>query len=340
MMLQALLLAPGTVELRQTPLPEPARGELLVRVSAALTCGTDLKAFRRGHPMIPMPGPFGHEFSGVVERAGAGVRKFKPGCAIMAVHSAPCLKCPYCAKGLHNLCENIMATKVLGAFAEFILLPSHVVSQNTFIKPPGLSFEEAALLEPLACVVHGVAPLGLKKGDTALVVGAGPIGLMHVMLLARMGVRTAVLDPHRARLNMAKKLGAEFTGAPDRGAKAAAHMTGQMGFDAAIDCTGRPQVWQDCVGYVRRAGTVVLFGGCPTGTTVTYDTHCLHYDEITIRGDFHFTPADVKIAYGLLASGTLPTASFITARYPLAKLEKALGLLAEGKGVKYAIVPG
>ncbi|MDH4233415.1 MAG: alcohol dehydrogenase catalytic domain-containing protein, partial [Nitrospirota bacterium] len=158
-MLAAILKEPGTIEILDIPVPEPAAGELLVKVKSALTCGTDLKAYLRGHSLIPMPGPFGHEFSGVVAARGKGVRKFNVGDEVMAVHSAPCRSCQFCAKGLFNLCENLMSSKVLGAFSEYILIPKHVVSQNVFKKPDSLGFQEAAFLEPLSCVVHSVEPL-------------------------------------------------------------------------------------------------------------------------------------------------------------------------------------
>ncbi|MGO9378262.1 MAG: alcohol dehydrogenase catalytic domain-containing protein [Dissulfurispiraceae bacterium] len=144
------LTQPGTFEIKEVHTPMPSPGEVLVRIKAALTCGTDLKAFLRGHPLIPMPGLFGHEFSGIIEETGKGVRKLKVGDEVMAVHTAPCLACKFCTKKLYNLCENIMNTKILGAFAEHIVIPQHILRQNVYIKPPHLSFEEAAFLEPRA----------------------------------------------------------------------------------------------------------------------------------------------------------------------------------------------
>jgi len=301
----------------------------------------------RGHPMIPMPGPFGHEFSGVVEEVGKGVRKFKKGDPVMSVHSAPCLGCSYCAKGLHNLCENIMDTKVLGAFAEYVLIPSHVVRQNAFIKPRGVPFEEAALLEPLACVVHSIYPLRVRKGEAALVVGAGPIGLLHLMVLKSLGARVGVADPHEGRLRQARALGADkcIRVTKDRRAdsgrinKACAPTTGHMGFDYVFECTGRPEAWESSVDHLRRGGTATLFGGCPSGTSACFDTHRLHYDELTLRGDFHFTPADVRKAYGLLRDRKLDTEKLISGSYLLKDMGKALERLKKGQGIKYAIIP-
>ena len=338
-MRQSLLIKPGKIELTDIPIPTPADGELLIKVKAALTCGTDLKAYRRGHPVIPMPGPFGHEFSGTVAKKGRGVRNFREGDEIMAVHSAPCLKCPHCKKRLHNLCENIMKTKVMGAFAEYVLLPAHLVKQNVFHKPSTLSYEEAALLEPFSSVVHGMVPLGIRRGATVVVIGAGPIGLIHVMLLKAVGAKVVISDPHKERLLTATELGADVTCEPKALPEAVKKFTGGMGADFAFECTGKPDVWQSAIGLVRRGGTVTLFGGCPPGTSVTYDTQRLHYDEITLRGVFHFTPADVRRAFKLLASGRLKLGVLISGRYPLADLGKAFDKLSKGQGIKYAIIP-
>jgi L-iditol 2-dehydrogenase len=335
----AELAAPGEVRMSVAEVPDPGPGELLIEVRAALTCGTDLKAFRRGHPMIPMPGPMGHEFSGVVAARGAGVRRFRAGDEIMSVHTAPCLTCRYCDRKLHHLCEDIMQTKVMGAFGQYVLLPAHIVRQNVYKKPRHLSFAEAALLEPLACVVHGVEPLGNLRDVTVLVIGAGPIGLLHVMLLEARGASVVAADQSRERLITAKEAGAEMTVLPDQIALALDKATAGLGFDVVIECTGRPEVWEQSVSYLRRGGTAVLFGGCPSGTRACFETHRLHYDEITVRGDFHFTPADVKKAYTILTKGQIRTDIMISGEFPLDRLAEAFALLSEGTGIKYALIP-
>lgn len=327
------------MKLRNLPVPAPSEGEILVKIKTALTCGTDLKAFLRGHPMIPMPGLFGHEFSGIVAEVGKGVKKFKKGDEIMSVHSAPCLECRYCKKGLYNLCKKIMRTKTLGAFAEYILLPPHVASQNAFHKPKNLTFEEAALLEPLSCVVHSVEPLNIKKGDLVLIIGVGPMGLLHLILLKMNKAKVAVTDLKNERLKIAKLYGADLTFEPRKIDMETKRFTNKIGFDYIFECTGRPEVWETSVNYVRRGGTLILFGGCRSGTTVTYDTGRLHYDEITLKGAFHFTPADVKKAYELLSGGELKLSGLITGSYPLQRIDEALDRLIEGKGIKYAIIP-
>lgn len=338
-MLAALLAETGRIELQELEKLKPSAGEALVKVKAALTCGTDLKAFLRGHPMIPVPGPFGHEFSGVIAETGRGVKGFKAGDEIMAVHSAPCLKCGYCRKGLHNLCDSIMQTKVLGAFAEYILLPPHIVRQNLFHKPRKLSFEEAAFLEPLSCVVHGMEGLKVNRNTKALVLGAGPIGLLHLLLLQDKGAEVIITGLEGKRLSLAKSLGAAYAVAPDRLGNTINKFTGGAGVDYVFECTGQPAVWQASVNYVRRGGTVILFGGCKSGATVNYDAGRLHYDELTLKGVFHFTPADVKKAYTLLKKGGIEVSRLISGSYPLKDIGKAFGKLTKGEGIKYALVP-
>lgn len=333
------LVKPGSLELREVPVPEPGKEEVLIKVRAALTCGTDLKAYLRGHPMIPMPGVCGHEFSGVVAKTGEGVTEFKSGDEIMAVHSAPCLACRYCRKELFNLCENIMTSKVMGAFAEYILLPSHIAQQNLFHKPPHLSFEEAAFLEPLSCVVHGMQGVEIRRGDTVLVIGTGPIGLLHLLLLKQKGATVVITGLEQERLDLAKQLRADAAILPSGLKSFIPEYTNGLGVDTVFECTGQIDVWESSVDYVRRGGTVVLFGGVKQGTVVTYDTYRLHYDELTLKGVFHFTPRDVKKAYELLTGGTIRVAPLISGSYPLEGLPAALEKLSKGQGIKYAIIP-
>jgi L-iditol 2-dehydrogenase len=334
-MKQAWLASPGRIELREVDVPKPYRGEILIRIRAALTCGTDLKAFLRGHKLIPMPGPFGHEFSGVVAQAGRDVRKFKKGDPVMSVHTAPCNSCAYCKKGLHNLCENIMDTKVLGAFGEYLLLPEHIARQNAFRKPENLGFDEACFLEPLSCVVHGMSGLPFGKDDKALVMGAGPIGLLHLLLLKSRGVETAVCALEPARLALAKKLGAADVFKPDKLNNALKKFA--PGFDCVFECTGRKEVWEESVNYLRRGGTAVLFGGLPKGTVVSFPAEKIHYDQMTLKGSFHYRPKDVKEAFRLLSKGVINVKPLISGSYKLKDIEKPFERLSKGDGVKFVI---
>ena len=335
----AILNKTHDIEIREIEVPMPAEGEVLVQVRSALTCGTDLKAYLRGHSLIPVPGPFGHEYSGVVAEKGKGVRRFRVGDAVMGVHSAPCLKCPFCGKKAYNLCENIMETKALGAFAEYLLIPGHVVRQNLYRKPDNISFDEAAFLEPLACVVHAVELLGIRRKDTVLVIGAGPIGLLHLLYLKTFGAKVLMTGFEEERLRTAKALGAYAVFHPSLTAESVRAVTDGTGADYVFECTGQPQVWEESVAYVRRGGTVVLFGGCPKGTTVMYDTGRLHYDEITLRGAFHYSPCDVKTAFQLLKGHKMPVEKLISGTGSLDDVPDFFRKLSKGEGIKFAVRP-
>ena len=338
-MKQAFLIQPGKIEIRDVPIPEPLEGEVVVKINTALTCGTDLKAYMRGHSLIPMPGPFGHEYSGTIYKAGKGAGQFKEGDGVMGVHSAPCFTCMYCRKGVYNLCETIMDQKALGAFAEYMVLPERVVRQNLFHKPSELRFDVAALLEPLSCVVHPYSKLNMDYVETALVIGAGPIGLMHLAYLKMYGIKVIVSDFFDDRLEMAADMGATRAVIPKAVRNMIEAITDNAGVDLVIECTGQQGVWEKSVNYVRRGGTVVLFGGCASGTKVSYDAARLHYDELSLMGSFHFTPADVKKAYDIIITNKIDLSMLISGEYALENMAKALTLLESGVGIKYAVRP-
>ncbi len=342
-MLASLLLEPGRLELRDIEKPKAGPGEVVVRVRMALTCGTDLKTYRRGHPKIPMPGPFGHEFAGDVCEVGEGVRKFKVGDQVMTAPTAPCGDCFYCRKGQENLCSLVMDTMIFGAYAEYVRVPAHIVRNNMFRKPSHLSYGEAAMLEPLSCVVYGMDQLNITSEDTVLIIGAGAIGLMHVMVARILGAKRIIVAGHRDhRLKLARTLGAdavidaESEGTFDR-VKA---ITGGIGADIVIECTGQLSVWEDAPDLVRKGGTVVLFGGLPSGTRATFDTTRLHYDQITLKGVFHYSRSAVKKAYQLLAEKKIQVSSLISGTYSLTELKRVFDLLLKkGSDIKFAVEP-
>lgn len=341
-MLAGVLISPGHLEMQEVERPKAGPGEVVVKIQAALTCGTDLKAFRRGHPKMPMPTLFGHEFSGTVEEVGSGVDRFKVGDQVMSVHSAPCNNCFFCLREQQNLCESIMDTKVLGAYAEYIRLPWRIVEQNTFIKPSDLSFAEAAMLEPLACVIYGLEQFPVGRGDTVVVIGAGAVGLLQAAALREYGVKKVILaGRHSVRLDAGLALGADTVIDVDKSdlLKEVLAETGSRGADLVIESTGRPDVWESTLSMVRKGGNILLFGGCPDGSRACFDTTRLHYDEITLKGVFHFTPAAVKKAYEILSDGKINVKPLITAEMPLKDLPKAFEMLMAGEGIKYAIIP-
>ncbi len=332
--MQALILeGPGCMTIQDRPIPEPGIGEILVKVESATTCGTDLKAFLRGHPQIPMPGVFGHEYSGTVIAAGENA-KFSVGEEIMGVHSAPCQKCQSCTDGQENLCEHIMKTKVLGSYAEFLLIPSHIVGLNVFKKPVHVSWNRASLLEPMACVAHGIKMLQTRVTDRVLIIGPGAIGLLFVAALRALGVRdVTLLGTNASRLEVGETMGARplFT---DQ-----ANLNLGRGYDIVIECTGKLEVWERSMDYVRRGGHLMLFGGCPTGSKASFDTQRLHYDQISLSSPFHFGTAAVRQAKEWVENMGLPIDLLITAEKHLAEANEVFELLVRGKGIKYAFKP-
>jgi len=336
-----VLVRPGRIELRELPRPRPDPDGVVVRVRAALTCGTDLKAYLRGHPKFPMPTPFGHEFAGELAELGPEVRGLREGDAIMAAPTAPCGECYYCDRAEENLCAQVMDSMALGAYAEYIKLPGAVVRTNLYSKPRQLPYTQAALLEPLACVLHGLSQIRLRPDDSVVLVGAGAIALLHVLVLRARGFERVVVIARRPqRAVQARGLGATVLElAAEDAHQPVLEITGGRGADVVIECTGQVGVWELAPQLARRGGQVVLFGGCPPGSAVRFDTSRLHYDQVSVTSPFHFTPREVRASYELLASGELGGGALVTAEYPLERLSEALDRQSRGEGSKFAIVP-
>jgi len=337
-----VLVEPRRFELREFTPPRPGPGEILLQIKCALSCGTDFKFYRRGHPLFTFPMPFGHEFSGVVAEVGRGVEDFKPGDELMAAPTAPCGACFFCGRGQENLCVQVIDTMVMGAYADFLLLPAHVVARNAFHKPPGLPFEEAALLEPLACVVHAQAIAAPKSFESCLILGAGAFGLLHALLLGHAGVRRVVVAGRGAtRLRWAAELGVDEVIDIDRAdvAQRVAALNGGYGPDLVIEATGQVSGWESALRCARRGGRVVFFGGCAAGTTVQLDTRRMHYDSLTLLAPFHFRPADVRCARELLAGRQLGAERIINGHRRLSDLPEVFDLLERGEVLKCAIIP-
>lgn len=340
----AVLYGKEDVRIERVPLPEAGPGEIVVRVRAALTCGTDLKVFRRGYHarMLVPPAFFGHEMAGVVHSVGRGVGAFSPGMRVVALNSAPCGNCYWCVRGQENLCEDLIFNN--GAYAEYIRIPARIVSKNTLVVPESLPLEHAALTEPLACVMRGLEETGAKAGDRAAVIGAGPIGLMfmHVAQLAGLDVIAVVKRDEQiasARIFGAKEV-VQVSDSGDTVAEVRALTPQHRGVDVAIEAVATPLTWQWAVDMVRRGGTVNFFGGCAAGTKVEIDTNRLHYNDISLKASFHHTPAACRKAFDLLASGRFKCSEYITGRAGLSDLETVLRrLMDRSNDIKTAILP-
>jgi L-iditol 2-dehydrogenase len=333
---------PGSLTLRDVAVPRPGAGEVLVRVEAALTCGTDIKLYQRGHARLPTPTAFGHEFSGRIAALGAGVTAFDIGDAIACVPTAPCGNCPHCERGRENLCADAIGRMVLGAFAQYILLPQHIVERHLFPRPAALTAPAAAVLEPLACVVHGASRVEWSGVRHTVIVGDGPIALLFARVAVLRGVPAVlVLGRHETRLRMAAEFGARTAAAhtDDDARQHVASFTTSGGADLVIECVGTPAAWRLASELAGTGGTVLLFGGCAAGSEATFDAYHMHYDEVDHVGAFHYTPRAVHEALWLLTSGAVPAASLITHTLPLDRLHDALELAMTRTAIKVAVVP-
>jgi L-iditol 2-dehydrogenase len=289
----ARLYAPGDLRIEDVPKPEPGPGEVLVQIEVALTDGTDLKTFQRGHPVLlrESPAPFGHEFCGLAD-----------GRRVVAANSAPCGACEGCARG--EQCRELQF--LAGGYADWIVVPERIAAVNLYDVPPGLAPEVAAMIEPLACCLRGVERAGIQAGDSVAILGAGPIGLMLSACVADAGGWPVIVGGREERRALVDAFGAE----PGDG----------RGADVVIEAAGTEQAWLDAEELVRPGGTVVMFGGLPREARPSIDAFRLHYEELAIRGSFHHTPATVRGALAFLASGAYPWERLVTHRISLAEL--------------------
>lgn len=343
-MTAAVLHGREDLRIEQVPMPKAGTGEIVVRVHAALTCGTDLKVYRRGYhaKMLKPPIPFGHELAGTVHQVGRSIAVFRPGDRVVALNSAPCGECYYCRHDQENLCDNLLFNN--GAYAEYLLIPARIVAKNTLRIPPGVSFEHAALTEALACVVHGLEECQPRSGDTVAVIGAGPIGLMFMNLAQLAGLRVIAVVKRDEQVEAARRFGAsevvQINAVPDPIAAVRALTPHRRGVDIAVEAVATPLAWQWAVDMVRKGGTVNFFGGCAAGTKVELDTNRLHYNNITLRASFHHTPAAARKAFDLIVSGKFRCSDTITSRAPLSDLNRVFRRLMNRAGdIKTAIIP-
>jgi L-iditol 2-dehydrogenase len=340
--LAALLYGQEDLRLEQVADPTPAAGEIVMKVTAATTCGTDLKVWRRGGhaKMLSLPTLFGHEAAGEIVALGAGVTGWNLGDRVVANNSAPCMTCFFCKKQEFSLCTDLSFNN--GTFAEYLKVPAPIVRHNLLSIPDGVSDAIAAMTEPLACVLHGAARSHTKPGDRVVLLGDGAIGLMFAGALAQMGAEVFLFGGSPARLEIGEKFGVAQTfnhhQVDDIPARVK-ELTEGWGADIVVEATGSPAVWETAIACARPGATVNLFGGCPRDTTITVNTEQLHYSELTLKGVFHSTPQYVRQALELLSSRALPFELLISDRQPLVQLEQVFQDMKDRKVVKVAMQP-
>lgn len=343
-----LFYGPQDVRFESVPTPQIKDSEILIKIKAALTCGTDLKTYERSHPILirSTPSTFGHQFSGIVAKAGKNVKDFHVGQKVVALNSSPCFKCRYCINEKFSLCENIEFLN--GAYAEYIAVPENIVQHNTYIMPESISFEASSALEGLSVVAHGVDRSEITSDKTVCVIGSGSIGLMFVALAKLKGAKVICLGKNNFKLQVAKDLGAdhvlnfgEFTDS-ELLVKKVKDLSGGIGPDVVIEAVGLPNIWELATQIAGRGGIVNFFGGCKKGTVVELDTYRLHYDELKLIGVFHHTPKHVQIALNLLSNTSFQDKvikKIITHTVPLKELDKAFLMHKSGSAIQVAVKP-
>ncbi len=339
----ALLYGVKDLRIEDVDHPVVQPGEVIAKIEAATTCGTDLKILQRGYveKVIKLPTIFGHEWSGRVDEVSSNLDWPGKGMRVRAGNSAPCLHCAMCQRGKYNLCENMIW--LWGAYAEYVKVPARMVFVNMQEIPEHVTFEEAALTEPLACVLHGAEEAGISLGDTVAIVGAGPIGLLHLLIAKKLGAeKTIVVDLVDKRLEFAEKIGADavVNGRDEDIVAAIKRLTHGYGVDVAIEAIGLPATWEQTLLLARKGGTILEFGGCPPGTQVKINAEMIHYGEQKIIGAFHTTPLHFRKALDLISSKAIDVRPLITRRMSLDRLSEAFEILGASKAeIKIAITP-
>lgn len=335
--MRALILhGAGDLRLEDVPDPVAGPGEIVIEVTAALTCATDAKMLTAGsHPALgPLPAPLGHEVAGVVGQVGEGVERVRPGDAVVVANSAPCLDCPPCRDGRPNLCRRM--TYLTGAFAERLRVPAAIVARNVHPLPAGLPPELGAAAEPLACAVHTVRGCGALAGRRVLVLGGGVQGQFIARLAARAGAGVTLLDPHAERRAMALRNGAERALPVPADDDAVAALGREAGAGLVIEAVGRPAAWRMAVLLARPGGEVVFHGGCPAGADVMLPSGPIHYSELTLRGAYHHTPEAFAQAVATICADPGMIAELLHTPIGLAGVPHAL---SASRGVKHPVMP-
>ena len=339
---------PQHITYDKVDIPTLRTGEILIKVKAATTCGTDLKTYMRGYRGYPPPFILGHEYAGDIVKVGEGVSWLKEGMRVSGVNSAPCFTCYYCQHGQYSLCDNLFkdypgATPALGTFAEYVRIPAQITKVNVFEIPDGVAYEKVAVTEPLACAMQGVEDCSIQIGDSVAIIGCGPLGLFHLQLVRDRGAGKIIsLDINDYRLGLAKQLGADFTinSKSTDPVKAVKELTGGRGADVVLEAAGYAETWEQAIAMVRKGGRVNLFAGPPAGTKIAIDTNRMHYESLRLIATFHLTPSTARRSFNMITSGRINLDPILAPRkMKLEEAEKALLMMKEGSALKIALTP-
>jgi L-iditol 2-dehydrogenase len=342
----ARLYAPGDLRVEEAPVPEAGPGELTIRVRSCAMCGTDAKVFHHGHHHISLPRVLGHEIAGEVAGVGEGVEGWSLGDRVQVIAAIPCGACFYCLRGQETACENLesIGYQYDGAFAEFMRVPSKVLARDGANRvPEHVPLDAASLTEPLACVLNGQEIVGVAEGDVVVILGAGPIGCLHVRLARARGAGEVVLaDVNQRRLDLAARAlpDHEIDSSKEDPVDAVRKLTNGRGADVVITATGAGAAQEQALEMVARRGRVSLFGGLPRGNSVIrFDSNLVHYQELFVFGAYGSAPHHNREALALIATGKVPVEDLITHRLPLGEVRKAIDIVTSGDGLKVVVEP-
>ncbi len=338
----AVYYAPDDIRYEELARPRIGPGEISVRVRSCGLCGTDIGKIV-GRTVIP-PIVLGHEVAGEVAEVGEGIKHFHPGDRVFVAHHVPCFTCHYCRHGNHSLCQQFRSTNIdPGGFAEYIRVPAPNVEKTTFLLPENLSFEEASLIEPTACCLRVIKRCPTQPGDTVVVIGVGPMGLLHLQLALLLGAGQVIaLDLIEQRLETAKKLGAKYSLNPEKEnpLEVVKQLTEGRGADAAIVAVGNVSAIAQAINLVRGGGTVILFAECPPRSSLSLDPNIIYHSEVNLSGSYSSTPDEQRTALELIKTGKLKVKELITHRFPLEMLGEAVTLARNPReSLKIIITP-
>jgi L-iditol 2-dehydrogenase len=342
----ARLYAPGDLRVEDAPVPEAGPGDLVIRVRTCSTCGTDAKIFRFGHHHISLPRVLGHEVSGEITEVGSGVEGWSQGDRVQIIAAIPDGVCFFCRRGQHTVCEDLesIGYQYDGGFAEFMRVPAKVLSVDGVNRvPEHVPFEQASLTEPLACVLNGQELAQVGDGDSVVVLGAGPIGCLHVRLARARGARTvALVDVNQGRLDLAARAEPDISidSTKDDPIDAVRKMTEGRGADVVITATGVGVAQEQALEMTAPRGRISLFGGLPRDdSAIRFDSNLVHYGELSVFGAYGSAPRHNREALALIAEGTVRVDDLITHRMPLADVNRAIETVMSGEGLKVVIEP-
>jgi len=340
----AVYLGPGKIEVKEIPTPKPKAGEVLLKVHACAVCGTDGRIYYHGQSNVVPPAIIGHEIAAEVWEIGKGVKGFKKGEKVTSVTSVGCQKCAYCKKGIYNLCDTprYLGYFYPGAFAEYIIIPAEAVKGNNILKvPAAMDYPSISLIEPLSCVINGQDFLKVEKGNTVVVIGAGPIGCLHAEVARASGAKQVILfDVSETRLALAKRFkGLKVINSVTKDpVKIVREMTGGMGADVVVVACGVNAAQEQALAMAAKRGRVSLFAGLPKDNPyIKFDANFVHYNEISVYGAFASARVQFEKAMKLLASGKIDASKFITHKFPLEKIVEGIETAKKGEGLKVVI---